>query len=125
MVPAMELGPFPRFPLDFMSPNRRSGGAAKKSSRSSGSDAAPLRERTAPSRGAADARKLLSRARQGNGECLGELLTLYRNYLSLLATNQLERRLRPRVSPSDIVQETMLKAHPTSLSSKAAPRPSF
>ena len=29
----------------------------------------------------------------------------------LLATTQLERRLQPRVSPSDIVQETMLRAH--------------
>jgi RNA polymerase sigma-70 factor, ECF subfamily len=58
-----------------------------------------------------DTPELLSRARKGDGECLGELLSLYRNYLSLLASTQLERRLRPRVSPSDIVQETMLKAH--------------
>jgi RNA polymerase sigma-70 factor (ECF subfamily) len=39
------------------------------------------------------------------------LLQQYRNYLMLLATTQIEKRLQPRVSPSDIVQETMLKAH--------------
>src|SRR5262245_21859978 len=94
-----------------MSPNRRSGGTAKKSSRPAVSDSAPVRSRVAPSRDGVDTRALLSRARKGDGECLGELLSLYRNYLSLLANTQLERRLRPRVSPSDIVQETMLKAH--------------
>jgi len=77
-----------------MSPNPRSGPAAQRFS--------------APE---CDTRGLLSRARKGDRECIGELLTLYRNYLSLLASTQLERRLRPRVSPSDIVQETMLKAH--------------
>jgi RNA polymerase sigma-70 factor (ECF subfamily) len=39
------------------------------------------------------------------------LLQHYRNYLMLLATTQVDRRLQPRVSPSDIVQETMLRAH--------------
>jgi RNA polymerase sigma-70 factor (ECF subfamily) len=42
---------------------------------------------------------------------MGQLLQLYRNYLTVLATTQLDRRLRPRMSPSDIVQETMLAAH--------------
>jgi RNA polymerase sigma-70 factor (ECF subfamily) len=54
---------------------------------------------------------LLAAARRGDRHSLGELLTLYRNYLMLLATTQIERRLQPRVSPSDIVQETMLRAH--------------
>jgi RNA polymerase sigma-70 factor (ECF subfamily) len=111
IVPAMVLYAFPQFLLHFMSPNRRSGGAAKKSSRPPASDSARLRAREGPSRGGTDTRKLLSRARKGDRECLGELLTLYGNYLSLLASTQLERRLRPRVSPSDLVQETMLKAH--------------
>lgn len=70
-----------------------------------------MRGRAVPSRGGRSTRELLSSAREGDGECLGELLSLYRNYLSVLAGTQLERRLRPRVSPSDIVQETMLKAH--------------
>jgi RNA polymerase sigma-70 factor (ECF subfamily) len=94
-----------------MSPQRRSGGAAKKSSRPAASDPPAVRSRAMPSREGTGTRELLSRARKGDGECLGELLSLYRNYLSLLANTQLERRLRPRVSPSDIVQETMLKAH--------------
>lgn len=54
---------------------------------------------------------LITQARSGKSASLGILLELYRNYLSLLATTQIDRRLRPRVSPSDIVQETMLKAH--------------
>jgi RNA polymerase sigma-70 factor, ECF subfamily len=111
IVPALTLGAFPHFPWHFMSPHRRSGGAAKKSSRPAASDSAPARGPAASSGRSKVTRELLSRARQGDGESLGELLTLYRNYLSLMATTQLERRLRPRVSPSDIVQETMLKAH--------------
>lgn len=42
---------------------------------------------------------------------LGRLLQLYRNYLSVLATTQLDRRLRRRMSTSDLVQETMMAAH--------------
>jgi RNA polymerase sigma-70 factor (ECF subfamily) len=107
----MERSTGPHFLFNFMSPNRRSGGAAKKTSRPAASGAEPVRGRKAPSRGGIETRELLSRAKKGDGECLGELLTLYRNYLSALASTQLERRLRPRVSPSDLVQETMLKAH--------------
>jgi RNA polymerase sigma-70 factor (ECF subfamily) len=58
-----------------------------------------------------DTRELLSRARSGDAQAMGQLLTLYRNYLTLFASTQLQRRLRRRLSPSDIVQETMLKAH--------------
>jgi RNA polymerase sigma-70 factor (ECF subfamily) len=54
---------------------------------------------------------LLAAAQQGDSEQLGELLQLYRNYLTILATTQLDARLRRRVSPSDLVQETMLGAH--------------
>jgi RNA polymerase sigma-70 factor, ECF subfamily len=58
-----------------------------------------------------DLAALLSGARDGDPASIGELLQRYRNYLMLLASTQLERRLQPRVSPSDIVQETMLRAH--------------
>lgn len=55
--------------------------------------------------------KLLDRARRGNTEALGQVLQLYRNYLTILATTQLDRRLRRRVNPSDLVQDAMLAAH--------------
>lgn len=42
---------------------------------------------------------------------LGSILQLYWNYLHLLAEAQLDRRLRVRFSPSDLVQETLLEAH--------------
>lgn len=54
---------------------------------------------------------LLRQVRDGEDRQLGGLLELYRNYLSLLATAQLDRKLRGRVSASDLVQETMLEAH--------------
>jgi RNA polymerase sigma-70 factor (ECF subfamily) len=53
----------------------------------------------------------MDQARRGEREPLGQLLQLYRNYLTILATTQLDRRLRRRISPSDLVQETMLAAH--------------
>ena len=55
--------------------------------------------------------KLFTSAQQGSTPCLGRLLTLYSNYLKLLISAQLDDRLRVRVSPSDIVQETFFEAH--------------
>lgn len=57
------------------------------------------------------AQRLLTQARDGAPEQVGQLLQLYRNYLLVLATTQFDRRLRRRLSPSDLVQETMLAAH--------------
>jgi RNA polymerase sigma-70 factor (ECF subfamily) len=54
---------------------------------------------------------LISDARRGDTSSIGVLLQQYRNYLLVLATTQIETRLQPRVSPSDVVQETMLRAH--------------
>jgi RNA polymerase sigma-70 factor, ECF subfamily len=54
---------------------------------------------------------LLAHARQGEEQDLGRLLQLYRNYLTIMATAQLDARLRRRMSPSDLVQETMLGAY--------------
>ena len=42
---------------------------------------------------------------------MGRLLQWYLSYLTILATTQLDRRLRRRINPSDLVQETMLAAH--------------
>ncbi len=50
-------------------------------------------------------------ARHCDTSSIGVLLQQYRNYLMVLASTQLETRLQPRVSPSDVVQETMLRAH--------------
>jgi RNA polymerase sigma-70 factor, ECF subfamily len=54
---------------------------------------------------------LLSRSRGGDREAMGELLQLYSNYLSILATTQLDKRLQRRMSPADLVQDTLLAAH--------------
>src|SRR6059058_1854595 len=55
--------------------------------------------------------QLLALARRGEGFSLGELLELYRGYLSLLARLQIGRRLQGKVDAADLVQETFLKAH--------------
>lgn len=57
------------------------------------------------------AESLLHAARDGGTEKLGELLQLYVNYLKILATTQLDTKLRTRISPSDVVQDTLLEAH--------------
>ncbi len=54
--------------------------------------------------------QLLAHARRSNGEGLGALLELYRNYLSVLAQARLGARLRRVVNPSDLVQQTFLEA---------------
>jgi RNA polymerase sigma-70 factor, ECF subfamily len=50
-------------------------------------------------------------ARNVEPDRLGSILQLYWNYLHLLAEAQLDRRLRVRFSPSDLVQETLMEAH--------------
>jgi len=53
---------------------------------------------------------LLAAARAGDREALGNLTELYRNYLYLVAQVQVDRHIRRRLAPSDLVQETMVKA---------------
>jgi RNA polymerase sigma-70 factor (ECF subfamily) len=57
-----------------------------------------------------DPEELLCQARAGDGQALGLLLELYANYLTLLARLQIRHRLRGKVDPEDLVQETFLKA---------------
>jgi RNA polymerase sigma-70 factor (ECF subfamily) len=57
-----------------------------------------------------DPQNLLEKARGGCRDSLGALFELYRNHLQLLAGAQLNGRLRTRLNPSDLVQETFLQA---------------
>ncbi len=59
----------------------------------------------------AEFHELLASARRGETEPLGQLLQWYASYLTILASTQLDHRLRRRVNPSDIVREAMMAAH--------------
>jgi RNA polymerase sigma-70 factor, ECF subfamily len=63
-----------------------------------------------PSEDSRDFAELLPLARAGDRDALGELLQAYCNYLTILASTQLDRRLQRRVSPADLVQDTLLAA---------------
>jgi RNA polymerase sigma-70 factor (ECF subfamily) len=58
-----------------------------------------------------DPELLLRAARGGDTAVLGQLLELYRNYLSLLARVQIGQRLQGKADELDLVQETFLEAH--------------
>jgi RNA polymerase sigma-70 factor (ECF subfamily) len=62
------------------------------------------------SRPAARIEELLASARQGDRTAIDQILDLYRNYLYLLARTQIDMNLARRVTPSDAVQETLLRA---------------
>jgi RNA polymerase sigma-70 factor (subfamily 1) len=53
--------------------------------------------------------ELLSKARAGETEALGELCALYRNYLRMVVRTGLGPRLRERVELSDVVQEALVE----------------
>ena len=54
---------------------------------------------------------LLELARAQNGAAFGQLLELYRSYLTLLARLKLGQRLRSKTDSADLVQETFVKAY--------------
>src|SRR2546423_13858497 len=54
---------------------------------------------------------LLRQAQDGDRAAQGQLLDAYAPYLTLLARVQIGRRLRGKVDPADVVQETFLEAH--------------
>ncbi len=53
--------------------------------------------------------ELLSKARAGETEALGELCALYRNYLRMVVRTGLGPRLRERLELSDVVQEALVE----------------
>jgi RNA polymerase sigma-70 factor (ECF subfamily) len=55
--------------------------------------------------------RLIVQARSGDPAALGRLLELYRNYLRLVARSLIGAALRVKLEPSDLIQETFLKAH--------------
>lgn len=54
--------------------------------------------------------QLIQRTRQGEPAVLGQLLERHRPFLEHVVAARLDRRLRARLDPSDIVQETQLEA---------------
>jgi RNA polymerase sigma-70 factor, ECF subfamily len=54
---------------------------------------------------------LLERARSGDKEAFGQLLTQYHNYMRLMARALAGTTLKLRVDSSDLVQEAFLEAH--------------
>src|SRR5262245_54198709 len=55
--------------------------------------------------------RLIEAARRGDEAARGRLLELYRNYLRLVSRSLIGGALRIKLDPSDLVQETFLKAH--------------
>ncbi|HEY7153626.1 MAG TPA: sigma-70 family RNA polymerase sigma factor [Gemmataceae bacterium] len=59
---------------------------------------------------AGNVEKWIAKAREGCPEALGRLLDACRRYLLLVANQELSPKFRAKVDPSDIVQDTLMKA---------------
>lgn len=52
----------------------------------------------------------IAAARSGSNEAIGQMLEACRQYLLLVANQELDNKLRGKVGPSDVVQDTFLEA---------------
>jgi RNA polymerase sigma-70 factor (ECF subfamily) len=59
----------------------------------------------------AEVAALLEKARGGDSETVSRLLAVYRSYLKLLARVQVDRVIRAKIDPSDLVQEVCIQVH--------------
>jgi RNA polymerase sigma-70 factor (ECF subfamily) len=66
---------------------------------------------TVKNRSPSRVQRLFDSARRGDLSSLGLLLHDYFRYLNTLSIRHMDERVRVRVSPSDIVQETLMEAH--------------
>jgi RNA polymerase sigma-70 factor (ECF subfamily) len=57
-----------------------------------------------------ETRRLLAQVREGDRSAINRLLTHHRPYLRQLVGLRLDRKLRARVDPSDVVQEAQIEA---------------
>ncbi len=55
--------------------------------------------------------QLMKQARDGNADATGQLIDRWRNYLLLIANEDLDRKVQAKIAPSDIVQQSMIDAH--------------
>lgn len=53
--------------------------------------------------------ELIAKARAGQADALGELCTLYRNYLRRVVRSGMGARLKEKIELSDVVQETLVE----------------
>jgi RNA polymerase sigma-70 factor (ECF subfamily) len=64
-----------------------------------------------PETASAAVSELLARAREGDADALNRLYEASRPWLAIVARARLEEKLRSRVDPSDLVQQTLLEAY--------------
>ena len=55
--------------------------------------------------------ELLTRAKSGSAEALGQLVEVNQNYLLLIANQEVDSNLQAKLGASDVVQETLAAAH--------------
>jgi RNA polymerase sigma-70 factor (ECF subfamily) len=67
----------------------------------------------------------LSAAKGADVSAFNRLFSRYRNYLRLLAQDWLERAFQGKADPSDLVQDTLLKAHQRFATFEGSEEPEF